>query len=648
MKYQKPTRRWGEILIPLVILTSICVPGMEAMNCGKTTCGHGTSCVQGGCHCNQGYAGLRSVPESNVLFCSKSCWSQSCPDKTTCELVFLYTRASLVFKPLCECSSKDRSPSTGECVDFTADGCRWRCGYRATCVQGVCGCTEGSDIPISFPDRSLQFCLQRCGTGWGVCPVNTTCEKVGVRHVCLCSAGAQRSAKGQCLDIDECEKKPELCGNNAVCVNTEGNHRCACAEGYRQREGKEVGCNLDIDECTENATICGNNSVCTNTMGNYTCACAEGYRQRKDEEVGCSLDVDECADNQTICGNNSVCANTVGNYTCACAVGYRQTEGQEVGCNLDIDECTENPNTCGNNSVCVNTEGNYTCACEEGFKPKEGEELGCSKIATAAAASTAADSSALTIGLAVCIGGVVLLAVVVLAVVVVFRARNRSSGGIRECIGLEMQGKRSDVITHEYITTQSGQQRSGVTNPTYPVLPDVLGSSTQLPSGTDVRYEEVDLPPQAELNHDAQTLYSLAGNFDDQKPSENEHKDLYSDHKIADNKAKQMATEKSQASETSPSESTYNVLSKPHVKSSIATTNTADNYNTLYGLKPNDESLKNIEPGQAGYGNPHRNDDVQYDTTYSAVRQIGDNRAQLTSNGQQDGYEYDELKVQKV
>ncbi|XP_064595771.1 uncharacterized protein LOC135462476 [Liolophura sinensis] len=288
------------------------------------------------------------------------------------------------------------------------------------------------------------------------------------------------------------------------------------------------------------------------------------------------------------------------------------------------------------------------CACAEGYRQREDEAVGCSQVSTAPAASTAADSSTLTIGLAVGIGGVVLLGVVVLAVVVIFRARNRSSGGVREDIVLEKQRKRSDVIAYENITDQSVQQQRGVTNPTYPVLPDVLGSSTQLPSGTDVRYEEVDLPPQAELNHDAQSLYSLAGNFDNQKPSENEHKDLYSNHKIADNKAKQMATEKSQASETSPRESTYNVLSKPHVKPTTATTNTGDSYNTLYGLKPNDESPENIQPGQAGYGNPHRNDDVQYDTTYSAVRQIGDNGEQLTSNEQQEGNEYDELKVQKV
>ncbi|XP_064595772.1 transmembrane cell adhesion receptor mua-3-like [Liolophura sinensis] len=309
-------------------------------------------------------------------------------------------------------------------------------------------------------------------------------------------------------------------------------------------------------------------------------------------------DIDECADNQTICGNNSVCANTVGNYTCACVVGYRQREGEEVGCSQDIDECADNQTICGNNSVCANTVGNYTCACVLGYRQREGEDVGCNLVVIAAAASTAADSSALTIGVAVGIGGVVLLVVFVLAVVAIFRTRNRSSGGIRKCIGLEMQGKRSDVITHEYITNQSGQQRSGVTNPTYPVLPDVLGSNTQ--SGTDVRYEEVDQLSQAELNHDAQSLHSLAGNFDDQKPSYSKHKDLYSNHKIADNKAKQMATEKSQASETSQSESTYNVLSKPHVKSSTVTTNTADNYNTLYGLKPNDESLKNIEPGQTG------------------------------------------------
>ncbi|XP_064595946.1 uncharacterized protein LOC135462649 [Liolophura sinensis] len=165
MESQKPTRRWGEILIPLAILTSICVPGMEAMKCGGKICGHGTSCTQGVfCHCKPEYAGLRRVPGSNVLFCSKICKlkNQKCPGKTTCKPVILFWRSKpfLSFKQLCECSPKERSPSTGECADFIADGCRRRCGYRATCVQGVCGCTEDSDILTSPRGSSLQFCLR--------------------------------------------------------------------------------------------------------------------------------------------------------------------------------------------------------------------------------------------------------------------------------------------------------------------------------------------------------------------------------------------------------------------------------------------------------------------------------------------------------
>ncbi len=42
------------------------------------------------------------------------------------------------------------------------------------------------------------------------------------------------------LDTDEC-KNPEVCGENSVCVNTEGSFDCVCAVGYEKVNDQCVG-----------------------------------------------------------------------------------------------------------------------------------------------------------------------------------------------------------------------------------------------------------------------------------------------------------------------------------------------------------------------------------------------------------------------
>ena len=34
------------------------------------------------------------------------------------------------------------------------------------------------------------------------------------------------------LDVDECVRSPDICHQNANCINTEGSYSCQCLKGY--------------------------------------------------------------------------------------------------------------------------------------------------------------------------------------------------------------------------------------------------------------------------------------------------------------------------------------------------------------------------------------------------------------------------------
>ena len=131
-----------------------------------------------------------------------------------------------------------------------------------------------------------------------------------------------------CLDIDECQD-PEICGDNAVCINFNGWYDCKCIPGYEINLDDEE-C-IDINECANGENKCSDNADCNNTPCSYTCKCfhryfGNGFRCAYQNK--CSHDND--------CDFNAVCKNFLSGNVCECNDGY---EGDGFTCN-DINEAS--------------------------------------------------------------------------------------------------------------------------------------------------------------------------------------------------------------------------------------------------------------------------------------------------------------------
>nr|XP_055042508.1 adhesion G protein-coupled receptor F5-like isoform X1 [Misgurnus anguillicaudatus] len=149
-----------------------------------------------------------------------------------------------------------------------------------------------------------------------------------------------------CIDLNECDKRPEVCGPNAICNNTDGSYNCLCMSGYkvkdpnlpisssnpcRGRSCKGKMCSsMDMNACEEIPEVCGPNSRCKNTSESYDCSCMRGYNV-KDPTGSISssnpcIDVNECDKTPEVCGPNAICNNTDGSYNCSCMSGYKVTD----------------------------------------------------------------------------------------------------------------------------------------------------------------------------------------------------------------------------------------------------------------------------------------------------------------------------------
>ena len=170
--------------------------------------------------------------------------------------------------------------------------------------------------------------------------------------------------KGECEDINECDRLRGPCQGSVHCTNNIGSYVCGCWQGY---EAIKNGC-ADIDECI-NSGICPDNSVCENTAGDYTCECDVGF------QGDLCTDVDECAATSS-CPVNSECSNSDGSYNCNCKLGF-EGDGQTCqckpgfkgdNCTTDINECEHNSDECDENASCLNNYGSYACFCNPGYR----------------------------------------------------------------------------------------------------------------------------------------------------------------------------------------------------------------------------------------------------------------------------------------
>lgn len=259
------------------------------------------------------------------------------------------------------------------------------------------------DDKIDYPNSNPNNSLIRPGTTLKLhsdvsIPANATDEmrlKLKNNRQINCPKGHEKKQQG-CVDIDECSKSSNPCGDNASCTNTEGSYKCErqCDKGFMVNENGEC---VDIDECTLGKSQCANDTDCLNTEGGYSCAiaCPFGYFM---DETGACLDVNECARDDA-CPDSMKCVNLAGGHQCVCPFGSTSndddgtkcqgtketeikplqnlvysTEPDDVDCPsglqwtdttcMDIDECAFDA-PC--QYKCLNKVGGYECICPENY-----------------------------------------------------------------------------------------------------------------------------------------------------------------------------------------------------------------------------------------------------------------------------------------
>jgi fibulin 1/2 len=267
---------------------------------------------------------------------------------------------------------------------------------RDTCVEGqTCENTMGSfhcrrtiSCGTGYTlDQSSQQCLDddECHLGTHNCGVARECANIPGSFRCvskqcprghqldfrtgncnpvICPRGLHADDIGNCVDIDECVERPEVCRTNQECRNTVGSYVCrnllTCSSGYELNEGG-TRCE-DIDECQTGTHECqGALMQCVNRPGSYICQCPEGYQNNHALRV-CE-DLDECLYSSHVCAQNARCENTYGTYRCVCHDGFVSGEDSRV-CE-DIDECQRH-GMC--HQTCRNTWGSFQCLCDEGYR----------------------------------------------------------------------------------------------------------------------------------------------------------------------------------------------------------------------------------------------------------------------------------------
>uniref|UniRef100_A0AAR2LSK7 Fibrillin 1 n=1 Tax=Pygocentrus nattereri TaxID=42514 RepID=A0AAR2LSK7_PYGNA len=264
------------------------------------------------------------------------------------------------------------------------------------CKNGRCVNTEGSYKCVCNPgyttDISGTLYVDECAQAPKPC--NFICKNVEGGYLCSCPRGyILQEDRKSCRDLDECSTKQHNC--QFLCVNTIGGFTCKCPPGFTQHH---TAC-IDNNECNSDPGLCGPNGVCQNSPGSFNCECQRGFTldpngqhcEDMDECVGshrcqhgcqnlvggyrCNcpqgylqhyqwnqcVDENECQNSQ-ICGRAS-CHNTLGSFRCLCPTGFmfEQTSG---GCQ-DVNECSSSQNPC--TYGCSNTDGGYLCGCPPGY-----------------------------------------------------------------------------------------------------------------------------------------------------------------------------------------------------------------------------------------------------------------------------------------
>jgi len=145
-------------------------------------------------------------------------------------------------------------------------------------------------------------------------------ERVGKYCLPPCSAGYERDASINCVDIDECASALALCTTIVeTCANNNGGFTCPCSAGF---ERDATGTCVDIDECARKTDNCANTvEKCINSVGSFSCPCASGFERNIDERC---LDINECSKETHDCTEfTETCENTFGSFRCTQSSAFK-------------------------------------------------------------------------------------------------------------------------------------------------------------------------------------------------------------------------------------------------------------------------------------------------------------------------------------
>nr|XP_022323001.1 fibrillin-1-like isoform X2 [Crassostrea virginica] len=206
--------------------------------------------------------------------------------------------------------------------------CSCHPGNTESCdkVTGKCNCTNG------WTGVNCTEDIDECNdTTNAICPTNSECENLNGTYRCICNDGFSM-AEGQCVSCSS-STFGRNCGKQCTCEfrNTlscdKMNGTCYCYEGW---EG--IHCSEDVKECTHYPSICGNNAICQETNGSYTCLCNDGYEKTLE---GLCENTNECVlgTNNHNCSENAECMDTMGSFNCTCKPGFKGDGFNCIACN---------------------------------------------------------------------------------------------------------------------------------------------------------------------------------------------------------------------------------------------------------------------------------------------------------------------------
>ncbi|XP_078090470.1 latent-transforming growth factor beta-binding protein 2-like isoform X2 [Mustelus asterias] len=273
-----------------VCFNGLCTNTEGSYTCSSCNSGYRVSEDRGRCEdidecLSKGICGPNGECMNNKgsYFCICARGFENTPDDTGCQ-------------DINECLTRDVCGPNGECINNEAGS------YYCLCAQGYTTTTDGTGC------EDVDECSEETKCSGGQC-INTDGS-----YMCRCETGFTHLPEAeQCIDIDECSLYGSSVCGIWKCENTVGSYQCivGCQPGFQRTA---IGECIDIDECM-NGTICGTHGYCENTDGSFHCHCDQGF-EVPPRGQGC-VDINECEMMNGVCGT-ALCENFEGSFFCEC------------------------------------------------------------------------------------------------------------------------------------------------------------------------------------------------------------------------------------------------------------------------------------------------------------------------------------------